>query len=190
MPEIPEALEDAALFAARQAQQQASPLQQAPWLSRLVGSVVQTTLELAMQHYDRPVRPPGGEIPAPGPRTILTGRGFIASVNRVAEYLRQRKRMKDLGETIHSCHSDPDADVVELTIEDVEAVLRRALPIRYPDRDDLAFELFAADNSKASREHCRDEFERLKREQAAAGETFYIYPLADAAIEQFRKTNS
>jgi hypothetical protein len=49
MPEIPEALEDAAMFAARQAQQQASPLQQSPWLSRLVGNVVRTTLELAVE---------------------------------------------------------------------------------------------------------------------------------------------
>jgi hypothetical protein len=81
-------------------------------------------------------------------------------------------------------------EIGQTPVDRVLAARKRRDAIKIPDRDDLAFELFAADNSKASREHCRDEFERLKREQAAAGETFYIYPLADAAIEQFRKANS
>ncbi|QGJ93479.1 hypothetical protein SEA_MUFASA8_30 [Arthrobacter phage Mufasa8] len=45
-------------------------------------------------------------------------------VARVAEYLRQRKRLdKTQGDVIHGVHSDPEAEMVQLTIEDLEAVL-------------------------------------------------------------------
>lgn len=53
MAEIPQELEDAAMFSARQAQYQATPMQQYPWVSRLVSSVVQSTLELAAEHYEK-----------------------------------------------------------------------------------------------------------------------------------------
>ena len=115
MPEIPEPLEDAAMFAARQAQQQASPLQQSPWLSRLVGSVVRSTLELAVEQLK------------------------------------------------------PE--------------------IKLPDREALAFTLFATDNRNAAPEIIRADYARLRAEQAAAGEPFYCDPLADAAIEAFRLAN-
>lgn len=49
-----------------------------------------------------------------------------ASLERVQEYLRQRKFMnRDLGTTIHVVHSDPTAEMVELNIADLEAVLIR-----------------------------------------------------------------
>lgn len=45
---------------------------------------------------------------------------------RVQEYLRQRKRQnKDLGNVIHGCFTDPNAEMADLTIDDVEAVLAR-----------------------------------------------------------------
>lgn len=43
---ISEQLENEIMRRARQAQQSASPMQQSPWLARLVADVVQTTLEL------------------------------------------------------------------------------------------------------------------------------------------------
>jgi hypothetical protein len=135
------------------------------------------------------------QIPAPGPQTILTGKGFIASVNRVAEFIRQWQRPSLTSNrrrdgVIYALHTDPAAEPIELTVDDLEVVLRRALPISYPDREELARELFARDNSRQSREQSRIDFDRLKREQAAAGEAFYVYPLADAAIEQFRRANA
>jgi hypothetical protein len=130
------------------------------------------------------------EIPAPGPQTIMSGKSFIASVNRVAEYLRQFNRLRDTGGTIHDVHTDPETEAASLTAADLEAVLRRATPVMYPDRDELAFELFAADNRNATPEQIRADFDQLKHGFAEHGATFYVYPLADAAIEQFRKANS
>lgn len=53
-----------------------------------------------------------------------------------------------------------------------------------PDRDDLARELFVADNANASREEALRGF----YEQAGSGE-IYVHYLADAAIAAFRKAN-
>jgi hypothetical protein len=61
--------------------------------------------------------------------------------------------------------------------------------INYPDRDELAYALFAADNHQMSPGQIEREFYGLKAEQAAAGETFYVYPLADSALDMFRKAN-
>lgn len=50
--------------------------------------------------------------------------------NRVQEYLRQRKMQnRDLGTVIHNTHTDPKAEIVSLTIEDVEAVLSRLVRV-------------------------------------------------------------
>lgn len=113
MPEIPEPLEDAALFAARQAQQQASPMQQAPWLSRLVSSVVQSTLELAVDHL-------------------------------------------------------------------------KPKPVKLPDREALARELFVADNWNADREQMIIDF----NDQTRTGKNRFYFTMADAAIEAFKRANS
>jgi hypothetical protein len=87
---------------------------------------------------------------------------------------------------IYALHSDPAAQPIELTVDDLELILNRALPVMYPDRDELAFKLFRADNSSASIALCIEDFHKQKAEQ---GEQFYVYPLADAAIEAFRKAN-
>jgi hypothetical protein len=63
------------------------------------------------------------------------------------------------------------------------------LPVRYPDRDELAFALFAADNYIEKSEQIRADYDRLRVEQAAAGEHFYVDLLADAAIEAFKRAN-
>jgi hypothetical protein len=53
-------------------------------------------------------------------------RESAAAIERVQEYLRQRKlQNKDLGTTIHNVYTDPDAEMASLTIEDIEAVLSR-----------------------------------------------------------------
>lgn len=45
-------------------------------------------------------------------------------VERVQEYLRQRKLLsKDLGNVIHGVFSDPNAEMADLTIDDLEAAL-------------------------------------------------------------------
>jgi len=62
-------------------------------------------------------------------------------------------------------------------------------PVALPGRDELAFALFAADNRLMPPEQIRSDFETLKREQAAAGEPFYVEILADAAIEAFKAAN-
>ena len=62
--------------------------------------------------------------------------------------------------------------------------------INYPDRDELAFALFAADNRKATPEQIRADFDQLKQGFEDRVATFYVYPLADAAIAEFRRLNS
>lgn len=48
----------------------------------------------------------------------------MSSTERVAEYLRQRKLLsKDLGNVIHGVFSDPQAEMADLTIDDLEDVL-------------------------------------------------------------------
>lgn len=87
--------------------------------------------------------------------------------------------------------------LIERTFDDVgivyEAVTDAVIaagytnaPVRYPDRDELAFELFRADNSRAPRALCVDDFSKQKAEQ---GEQFYVYSMADAALELFAKVN-
>lgn len=49
------------------------------------------------------------------------------ATERVREYLRQRKRQnKDLGNVIHGVFTDPNADMADLTIPDLEEVLELA----------------------------------------------------------------
>ena len=50
----------------------------------------------------------------------------MSASERVAEYLRQRKRQKDLGTEIHNIWSDPKAEMAGLTIPDLEEVLELA----------------------------------------------------------------
>jgi hypothetical protein len=46
--------------------------------------------------------------------------------DKVVEYLRQRKlQNRDLGTVIHVTHTDVNAEMASLTIEDLEAVLSR-----------------------------------------------------------------
>lgn len=59
---------------------------------------------------------------------------------------------------------------------------RQLAPVVIPDRDDLAFELFAADNWRQSRAASRKDW-------ADNGRRHYAYVLADAAIEQFKQAN-
>jgi hypothetical protein len=132
---------------------------------------------------------PPAEIPAPGPGTILTGKGFIAAANRVAEFIRQYRRGSLLANrrdsVIYALHSDPAAQPIELTVDDLELILKRALPVMYPDRDDLARAMFMADNSNSPEpDH---EWEMTSRHNPGAVE--YVYVMADAAIEAFRKSN-
>lgn len=48
-------------------------------------------------------------------------------VERVQEYLRQRKwQTRDLGNVIHNTHTDVNADMASLTIDDLEAALADA----------------------------------------------------------------
>jgi hypothetical protein len=47
---VPENLKIEIMARARTAQQSASPMQQPPWLARLVADVVQTTLDLVEPH--------------------------------------------------------------------------------------------------------------------------------------------
>jgi hypothetical protein len=47
-------------------------------------------------------------------------------IERVTEYLRQRKLHGDFHNMIHGIHSDPKAEPVELTADDLEAVLEMA----------------------------------------------------------------
>lgn len=62
-------------------------------------------------------------------------------------------------------------------------------PVEYPDRDELAFELFNADNSLQDRNSNIRDYLQLKAEQKAAGEKFYVEVLADVAIAEFRRLN-
>lgn len=64
-----------------------------------------------------------------------------------------------------------------------------ATNVTLPDRDDLAFELFNADNHRQAREQNRADFDAMKKRQDAAGIGFYVYRLADAAIEAFKRAN-
>jgi len=57
--------------------------------------------------------------------------------------------------------------------------------VTFPDRDDLARELFMRDNSKGRPEHLLNDWIDL----SAHGDT-YAHHMADAAIEAFRKANS
>jgi hypothetical protein len=56
---------------------------------------------------------------------------------------------------------------------------------RYPDREELARELFIADNWQAEREQMIIDF----NDQTRTGANAHYFELADAAIEQFRKAN-
>ncbi|WP_426990821.1 hypothetical protein [Pseudarthrobacter sp. Y6] len=51
---VPENLKIEIMARARTAQQNASPMQQPPWLARLVADVVQTTLDLVEPHLNHP----------------------------------------------------------------------------------------------------------------------------------------
>ena len=54
----------------------------------------------------------------------------MSARERVREYLRQRKlQNKDLGTVIHGVFTDPNAEMADLTIEDVEELMRLAAPI-------------------------------------------------------------
>jgi hypothetical protein len=56
----------------------------------------------------------------------ISWRESAAALARVQEYLRQRKLMnRDIGGAIHGVHSDPNAEMADLTIADLEAVLVR-----------------------------------------------------------------
>ncbi|QDK01931.1 hypothetical protein SEA_VIBAKI_51 [Arthrobacter phage Vibaki] len=59
----------------------------------------------------------------------------------------------------------------------------KAPAIRYPDRDELAFELFHADNGR------RNRAENLADWNAPHTKRQYAYHLADVAIDMFRKAN-
>jgi hypothetical protein len=61
--------------------------------------------------------------------------------------------------------------------------------INYPDREDLAYALFVADNWHMKPAQVRADYDATKARQAAEGVTFYVYPLADAALDMFRKAN-
>jgi hypothetical protein len=75
-------------------------------------------------------------------------------------------------------------------VDRVEQARAARPPVKLPDREELAFTLFATDNRNAPPEVIRADYDRLRAEQAAVGETFYCDPLADAAIEAFRLANS
>jgi len=130
------------------------------------------------------------QIPAPGPGTIMQGSGFIARANRIAEFIRQWRHESLLsnrrGPVIASIHSDPAGRPIDLVVGDLEAILNRALPVRYPDRDDLARELFTKDNSRIPDAQRVTDWEDL----AAGGAETYAHRLADAAIAAFKRANS
>jgi hypothetical protein len=67
----------------------------------------------------------------------------------------------------------------------VKAGHDRALPITLPDRDEIARELFIADNAGA--QNPGHEWEILKKHSKY---TKYVFDLADVAIEAFKRANS
>lgn len=51
----------------------------------------------------------------------------MSARKRIEEYLRQRKMQnKDLGEVIHGVFADPEAELANLTISDLEEVVELA----------------------------------------------------------------
>ena len=77
-------------------------------------------------------------------------------------------------------------ELVNRIDRDASALKAAQAPVALPDRDDLARELFVADNSSAPRALCVSDFIRQKAEQ---GEALYVYDLADAAIAAFKRAN-
>ena len=53
------------------------------------------------------------------------------ATERVQEYIRQFKRLRDTGAVIHSVHTDPKTEDAQLLLADVEALLEAAE--RYED---------------------------------------------------------
>lgn len=47
-------------------------------------------------------------------------------MERVEEYVRQFKRLKDTGGTIHSVHTDPETEGATLMVADLEVLLEAA----------------------------------------------------------------
>lgn len=82
-------------------------------------------------------------------------------------------------------HSSPT--LVRSLIERIDR--DAAKTTNYPDRDELAYALFAADNHNMKPEQIPDDFYRTKARQEGSGYPFYVYTLADAALEMFRKAN-
>ncbi len=104
---------------------------------------------------------------------------------RVTEFLRQYRdsKLRRVDPVICAVWTDNTTDPVDLTVADLEQLLQQARPVTIPDRIELAFALYDADNWRQTTEQNRREWgdPTTKRQ--------YAFVLADAAIEAFKRAN-